>query len=160
MDEDEPPTALGSFVYDIKGEIAQTFHVQVWPVLARKAWPAQPGPALLSLPRGTQTRRPSHLWQPWFFLLEHSSPQAPPASPLPSRSSPPSLRRWLAALGAAMAAREPPQQQEGAAGGKPSPCGCGGTTAGGREEGGCLPPSAAPSHGSGAEPGFGQGSRA
>ncbi|XP_048813942.1 sperm-associated antigen 4 protein-like isoform X2 [Lagopus muta] len=31
MDEDEPPTALGFFVYDIKGEIAQTFHVQAEP---------------------------------------------------------------------------------------------------------------------------------
>ncbi|XP_048788746.1 uncharacterized protein LOC125687592 isoform X3 [Lagopus muta] len=59
MDEDKPPTSLGYFIYDIKGEIAQTFHVQRC-----------------------------------FFLLEHSSPQAPPASPLPSLSPPTSIRRW------------------------------------------------------------------
>ncbi|XP_072216826.1 sperm-associated antigen 4 protein-like [Excalfactoria chinensis] len=51
VDEDENETLLGSFIYDVDGEIAQTFHVQVWQVQGGRAGlPARHGKKELSCP--------------------------------------------------------------------------------------------------------------
>ncbi|XP_040521000.2 SUN domain-containing protein 3-like [Gallus gallus] len=43
VDEDEGEALLGSFIYDVDGEIAQTFPVQVWQVLAAECQGGRPG---------------------------------------------------------------------------------------------------------------------
>eukprot|EP00076_Gallus_gallus_P037975 XP_025003513.1 SUN domain-containing protein 3-like [Gallus gallus] len=122
VDEDEGEALLGSFIYDVDGEIAQTFQCRYGKCLQQNA--------------REEGRAACKSWEERVCLITQAflcSPTRPTPAGLTDEVAVPPLEALF------LPGTEREQQQEGGAGGKLSPCGRGETNAGGEEDAAAFP---------------------